>query len=308
MSIATKTYMELSIARGGRRETMVTDILAGIGALLIDGLSRGLLYAMLGLGITLVFGLGGVLNLALGAFMIIAILLTIELASTVPVIVAAAIAIVATALFGLFLDRTLFRLVYRSEGEERLLLGIFTTLGLAITLQGALSLRYTGEFSMPVHIGSVELLTIFVRGSSLLIIVASLITLGGMYLFFSRTYIGLATRTIMQDETGAVLCGIDTQRMRTFVFVLSITIAGFAGVLYGTSFETSVTGSFNLTVIAIIVSIVGGVTSILGVVLAGVLLGILTTFIGAYLGAYISTIALFGIAIIVLLVKPEGIQ
>lgn len=287
---------------------MAIDTLLGVGALLVDGLSRGLLYAMLGLGITLVFGLGGVLNLALGAFMVIAILLTIELAASMPVVAAAVVAIVITGAFGLFLDRTLLRLVYRSEGEERLLLGIFTTLGLAIALQGALSLRYTGEFSSPLHIGTVQLLNIPVRGSSLLIIVASIITLALMYVFFSRTYVGLATRTIMQDETGAVLCGIDTQRMRTFVFVLSIIIAGFAGVLYGTSFETSVAGSFDLTIIAIIVSIVGGVTSILGVVVAGVVLGILTTYISAYLGAYISTIALFGIAIIVLLIKPEGIQ
>lgn len=287
---------------------MATNSLVRLGALLVDGLSIGLLYAMLGLGITLVFGLGGILNLALGAFTVIAILLTFELAGSVPVVAAAVIAIGATALFGLFLDRTLLQLVYRSEGEERLLLGIFTTLGLSIALQGALSLRYAGEFSVPVHIETIEVASAFIRGSSILIIVASLLTLGAMYLFFSRTYTGMATRTIMQDETGALLCGIDTKRMRTFVFVLSVAIAAFAGVLYGTSFETSVAGAFDLTITAVIVSIVGGVTSIVGVVVAGVGLGILTTFISAYLGAYISTIALFGIAIGVLLVKPEGIQ
>lgn len=96
--------------------------------------------------------------------------------------------------------------------------------------------------------------------------------------------------------------------MRSFVFVLSILIAAFAGVLYGLSFETNVAGAFTLTINAVIVSIVGGVTSILGVVVAGVGLGLLTTFVSAYLGSYISTIALFGTAIIVLLVKPEGIQ
>jgi branched-chain amino acid transport system permease protein len=112
----------------------------------------------------------------------------------------------------------------------------------------------------------------------------------------------------MQDETGAVFCGIDTRRMRTFVFVLSIGIAAFAGVLYGITFETSVSGAFSLTINAVIVSIVGGVTSILGVVVAGIGLGVLTTFLTAYMGSYISSVALFAAAIIVLIVKPEGIQ
>jgi branched-chain amino acid transport system permease protein len=288
---------------------MVTDTLVRIGALTIDGLSLGFLYAMFGLGITLVFGLGGVLNLALGIFAVLALLLTFSLTGGgVPVVLAAILAIAITAAVGLALERSLLQLVYRSEGDERLLLGIFTTLGLSIAIQGVLSLRYAGEFAVPVETGSFQVFGAFIRGSSIVIIVLSLVTLVAMYLFFSRTYTGLATRTIMQDETGAVFCGIDTRRMRTFVFVLSIGIAAFAGVLYGLSFETNVAGAFTLTINAVIVSIVGGVTSILGVVFAGIGLGVLTTFLSAYMGSYISSVALFGAAIIVLVVKPEGIQ
>ena len=287
---------------------MIVAQLSRVGALLVDGLSIGLLYAMLGLGITLVFGLGGILNLALGVFCVIALLIAFELAGTVPVVAAAGIAVVATAALGLTTEQTLLRLVYRSEGDDRLLLGIFTTLGLSILLQGVLALKYTGLFSIPMEFSSYNVFGTFIRGSSVTIIAISLVTLLAMYLFFSRTYTGMATRTIMQDETGATLCGIDTSRMRSFVFVLSIGIAAFAGILYGLSFEAGVSDSFDLTITAVIVSIVGGVTSILGVVVAGVLLGVLTTFISAYLGSYISTIALFGAAIVVLLAKPEGIQ
>jgi len=287
---------------------MAANQLVQIGALLIDGLSIGLLYAMLGLGITLVFGLGGVLNLALGVFSIIALLLTFELTGTIPLVGAAAVAVVGTAAVGLVLERSLLQLVYRSEGDDRLMLGIFTTLGLSILLQGVLALRYSGLFSVPIELPSIRVFGVFIRGGSLVIIALSLLVLVIMYLFFSRTYTGMATRTIMQDEVGAVYCGIDTGKMRTLVFVLSIAIAGIAGVLYGITFEAGVSDAFNLTITAVIVSIVGGVTSIPGVVAAGVLLGVLTTFVSAFLGSYISTIALFGAAIIVLLVKPEGIQ
>jgi branched-chain amino acid transport system permease protein len=223
-------------------------------------------------------------------------------------VVAAAIAIGGADLVGLLLERTLLQLVYRSEGDDRLLLGIFTTLGLSILLQGVLSLNYSGLFSVPIELPSVRVFGVFIRGGSLVIIAFSVLTLLVMYLFFSRTYTGMATRTIMQDEIGAIYCGIDTGRMRTMVFVLSIAIAGFAGILYGLTFEAGVSDSFNLTITAVIVSIVGGVTSIPGVVAAGIFLGILTTLVSAFLGSYISTISLFGASIIVLLVKPEGIQ
>ncbi|WP_231187625.1 branched-chain amino acid ABC transporter permease [Haladaptatus sp. DYF46] len=287
---------------------MAGDQLVRIGALLIDGLSIGLLYAMLGLGITLVFGLGGILNLALGVFSITALIVTFELTGSLPIVVAAAVAIVGVAAMGLILERTLLQLVYRSEGDDRLMLGIFTTLGLSILLQGVLSIEYSGLFSVPAEISSVQVFGAFIRGGSLVTLALSLLTLLSMYLFFSRTYTGMATRTIMQDEIGAVYCGIDTRRMRTFVFVLSIAIASFAGVLYGLTFEAGVSDSFDLTITAVIVSIVGGVTSIPGVVAAGVLIGILTTFVSAFFGSYVATISLFGTAIVVLLLKPEGIQ
>lgn len=287
---------------------MAGDQLVRIGALLVDGLSIGLLYAMLGLGITLVFGLGGILNLALGVFSVIALIVTFELTGSLPIVIAAAVAIVGVAAVGLILERTLLQLVYRSDGDDRLMLGIFTTLGLSILLQGILSIQYSGLFSVPVEISSVQVFGAFIRGGSLVTLALSVLTLLAMYLFFSRTYTGMATRTIMQDEVGAVYCGIDTGRMRTFVFVLSIAIASFAGVLYGLTFEAGVSDSFDLTITAVIVSIVGGVTSIPGVVAAGILLGILTTFVSAFFGSYVATISLFGTAIVVLLLKPEGIQ
>ncbi|WP_227379824.1 branched-chain amino acid ABC transporter permease [Haladaptatus halobius] len=279
-----------------------------IWALLVDGLSIGLLYAMLGLGITLVFGLGGILNLALGVFSVIALIVTFELTGSLPLVIAAAVAIVGVAVVGLILERTLLQLVYRSKGDDRLLLGIFTTLGLSILLQGVLSTQYSGLFSIPAEISSIQIFGAFIRGGSLVTLALSVLTLLAMYLFFSRTYTGMATRTIMQDEIGAVYCGIDIGRMRTFVFVLSIAIASFTGVLYGLTFEAGVSDSFDLTITAVIVSIVGGVTSIPGVVAAGILLGILTTFLSAFFGSYVATISLFGTAIVVLLLKPEGIQ
>lgn len=287
---------------------MVVDLIIEQGALLINGIGLGLLWALLGLTITLVFGLGGILNMAIGVFSIIGLLLTIELNTIMPLIPAAIIAIIVTSAIGLVIERSVFPLVYRSEGDERMMLGIFVTLGISILIQGLLVLNYTGRYSISHGMQSISVGDTFIRGGSVVIIAVSLVIFFLLYLFFNRTYLGMATRTIMQDETGALLCGIDTKRLRTLVFVLSITVAASIGVLYGLNFKPGVAKSFHLTVTGVIVAIVGGITNITNVVVAGVALGILTTFISAYLGSYLSSISLFGAAVVVLVLKPEGLQ
>ncbi|WP_418279821.1 branched-chain amino acid ABC transporter permease [Halorubrum sp. DTA98] len=277
--------------------------------LLIDGVSRGLVFALLGVGITVVFGLGGVLNLALGVFSVIAVIVAMELFGlTGSLIVAIPAALLAVGLLGLGVDRSLLSLVYRSEGEERILLGIFTTIGLATFLDGLLFITYPSSYSLSAGLSSMTLGGVQIRGSSLAVIAISVVAFLALYYFFSRTYLGGATRTVLQDETGAILCGISPRRMRTLVFLLSTVVAGLAGILYSFTFEVTVATAFELTIYAIIVSIVGGVTSIVGAVVAGLLLGIVVTFTSAFIGAYVSEIVLFMVAIAVLIARPEQIK
>lgn len=289
-------------------QDMPLDWAIRIIELTIDGIARGFVFALLGLGITLVFGLGGILNLAIGAFSVIAVIAVLGVLGVVPNLGVAVVTGVAfIGVLGVAIDRSLLSLVYRSEGEERILLGIFVTLGLATLLDGLLFIYYSSSYSLSAGVPSISPFGIFIRGSSIAVIGVSLVLFVLLYLFFSRTYVGQATRTVMQDETGAILCGIDPRTMRTLVFVLSAVIAAFAGILYSFSFEISAASAFNLTIDAIIVSIVGGVTSIVGAVVAGLLLGVIVTFTNAFIGAYIAQVALFAVAVVALIVKPEQV-
>lgn len=277
--------------------------------LLIDGISTGLILALLGLGITLVFGLGGILNLAIGVFSVIAILTVIEV---VEVVRSVAVAILVATLFvgalGLLLDKTLLAHVYRSKGEQRILVGIFATLGLAIFLEGMLVLRYSDFYSVhvpgmsPTYVGG-----LLIRGSSIAVIAISAVAFVLLYVFFDRTYIGQAMRTVMDDEVGATLCGIDTRRLRTLVFVLSAMVAAIAGIMFSFSGELPVAASFELTIEAVLVSVVGGVRSIVGTVIAGLVLGVVTTMATAFFGPTLAAISLFAAAVVVLVIKPKEI-
>lgn len=283
-------------------------VVSGI-ELLVDGLARGLLFSIFGLTITLVFGLGEILNLLVGVFAVIAVIAASRLVGVVPGVATAAIVAVGfVTLLALLADRSIISVVYREEGEDRIMLGIFVTLGLAIATEGVLYVYFPTSVLLDPGIGSVGVGGVDVTGPTLAVIALAVALLGAIYAFFETTDLGTAARTVIQDETGAVLCGIDPRRMQTLVFVLSGTIAAIGGILYSFSAEVTVATSFQLTTIAIMVSIVGGVNSISGVVVAGIVLGIIVTVAGAVFGSYLSTVALFVVAIAVLIYRPEQIS
>ena len=273
----------------------------------VDGIALGLFYSLLGVAITLVFGLGEVLNLAIGAFAVIAMLAAQTLAPSVGIVPAAALSVGGIAVFGLVVDRTALSYVYRSEGEERILLGIFVTLGLSLLLEGALTQLFPSSYSLPVNLGSVQVGPVSLVTSSLVTIVFAVVVLALLFVFLRLTYLGKATRTVFQDETGALLVGVRPRRMRTLIFVLSAVVAGIAGLLTGLSGTLSVADAFEFTIFALIVAIIGGVRSVEGAVLAGVLLGVVVQFANFFIGSFIASMAVFATAIVVLLAKPEAL-
>lgn len=276
-------------------------------AIAVDGLARGLFLALLGAGITLVFGLGEVLNLAIGAFAVIALLLAQALAPSIGVIPASLVAILAVALFGLLIDRTVFSLVYKSQGEERILLGIFVTLGIAIMLEGTLTQFFPSSYSLPVDLGIITLAGAPIVVGSLVIIAVSAIVLALLFAFLKLTYLGKATRTVFQDEVGALLVGVKPRRIRTLIFVLSVSVAAIAGLLNGLNSTISVGDAFEFTIFALIVSIVGGVRSVEGAVVAGVILGMVVQFANFFIGSFVASMIVFATAVVVLLANPGEI-
>lgn len=275
----------------------------------IDGLAQGMFLILLGVGITLVFGLGEVLNLAIGVFAIGSILLTTSFVGVgLGVIPAAIVSVVVIGLFSLAVDQTLLELVYRSEGEERILLGIFVTLGLATALEGVLSNVYQSEYSIPLDVANISIGPLSIVGEGIVLMVAGVILLLLLFAFLDRTYLGKATRTVFQDETGSLLVGVDPRKIRTLVFVLSSTVAAIAGVLFGLVATIRVADGFEFTIFALIVAIVGGVRNIKGAVVSGLILGLVITYANFFIGSYVATLILFGTAIVVLLANPEVIN
>jgi branched-chain amino acid transport system permease protein len=278
-------------------------------AVILDGLVLGLAFGLLGVGMTLVYGLAGVINLAYGQIVVFAaIVISLLMEDGMSTLLAAVLGVLAAAGLSVLLDLTLMRPVYREHGEERTLLGLLLTLGAAFVSAGVLTWRYpdgalyifiggdpVSVIGVPMAIGSIW--------ASAIALAAAVVLL----LLFSATTFGRGVRSVIQDEIGARLVGINPSFMRTVIFALSGALAGVVAIAQSMSGPLTVNAGFELTTFALIVTVVGGLGSVAGAFGAGVLLGVVNSLSAHYIGQYITTIILLGAAALTILIRPRGL-
>ncbi|MEE9183709.1 MAG: branched-chain amino acid ABC transporter permease [Acidimicrobiia bacterium] len=278
-------------------------------AIILDGTVLGLQFGLLAVGLTLVYGLGGVLNLAYGQMAVVAaITSSLAMDAGLPAVLAVVVGLLVGGVSGLLLDATLLRPVYRRSGEARVLLSLLLTLGLAFIIDGLLLWRFPLE-ALTLHIGGgpVEILGVPMRRGSLLASAISVVVFVGLFLFFRSTMLGRAVRSIIENEEGARLVGIDPKRMTTFILATSGLLAALVAVTRSMSIPVTVTSGVSLSIFALIVAVVGGLGSVAGAFLAGLILGIVSTFSAFYIGTFLTFIILLAAAGLTILLRPSGL-
>lgn len=278
-------------------------------AILFDGIVQGLQLSLLAVGITLIYGLGGVLNLAHGQFAIVGGLATALLISSgLHPVLASVAGIAAAGGLGIAVDRTLLLPAYRFRGEERLLLGLILTLGLSFVIDGILNSAFP-EFSLTLQlpIAMMDVAGIPMRTAGLASSAIVIAVFAALFAFLRWTLLGKTIRSIIENEVGAELCGIDPARTRTLIVCLAAMMAGLAGVVQGLFSSLGSEMGPEFTTLALLVAVVGGVRSIDGTLAAGILLGIVNAFASHYVGAYVAYIILLSAAMATILVRPTGL-
>jgi branched-chain amino acid transport system permease protein len=280
-----------------------------VKAVILDGIVQGLAFGLLGVGMTVVYGLGGVLNLAYGQIVVLgAIVVSLLMDDDLPTALAAVVGVLAAAAVAVLLDLTLMRPVYRQHGEDRILMGLLLTLGAAFVIGGLLTWRYPlGGLYINIGGEGVSILGVTMAVGSIWASVIALAVAAVLLLFFGATTFGRGVRSVIQDETGARLVGINPSFVRTVIFALSGALAGIVAITQSMSGPLTVNAGFELTTFALIVTVVGGLGSVAGAFLAGVLLGVVNTLSAHYIGQYITTIILLGAAALTILIRPRGL-
>jgi branched-chain amino acid transport system permease protein len=250
-----------------------------------------------------------VLNLAYGQFAVLgAIVVSLRMDAWAAAFPAVLVGLAAVGALGLFLDLTLMRPVYRRRGEARVLLGLLLMLGVGIIIDGFLVWRYPiGTLSLRIGGDAIDVLGVRMRTGSLLASAIALGVGGALALFFRVATTGKAVRSVIQDEEGAQLCGVNPALIRSLVFTLSGVLAALVAVTRSMTSPVTVNAGVDFTILALIVAVVGGLGSVAGAFLAGVLLGVVNTVSSHYIGSYVTTIVLLGAAAVTIVLRPSGL-
>jgi len=280
-----------------------------VTAVILDGIVLGLQFGLLGVGLTIVYGMGGVLNLAYGSMAVVAAtVVSLTMRSGLSAGPAVLLGILTAAGIGLLLNLTIMKPVYRRGGEDRVLLSLLLTIGVAFIVDGFLVWRYPiEELSLSIGGDPVLILGVPMRTGSLLASAITILAGGALILFFRATTTGKAVRSVIQDEVGARLCGINPAAARTLIFTLSGALVGLVAVTQSMTSSVPISGGFEITILALLVTVVGGLGSIRGAFLAGIILGMVNAMSSFYIGAYVTTIILLAAAALTILIRPSGL-
>ena len=274
---------------------------------IINGILLGGIYALLGVGMTMMFGIVKLTNLAHGEFIIMGAFASTLLAQALGVdpILTLIITVPCMFLIGMFLQSVLINRVMLQGSEPALLV----TFGLSIILQDAMLLLFTADArsasaNLSYRTANIPLgggLYISVIG--LIVFVISLLTILVLSIFLRRTYMGRAIRATSDDIVAASLMGVSVRRTYGIAMGIAMATAAVAGLGVGLRWTFYPSSGGDYLLIAFGVVVIGGMGSIPGTLVGGLVFGLAQVFGGANYGQLISYILL----IIMLAVRPQGL-
>jgi branched-chain amino acid transport system permease protein len=277
-------------------------------AQVLIGLINGSFYALLSLGLAVIFGMLNIINFAHGAqYMMGAFAAYLLLQHTGlgywPALVLAPIIVGIT---GVIVERLFLQWLYRLDH----LYGLLLTFGLALIIEGVARNKYGAAglpYTMPDELrGGQNLGFMFLPNYRAWVIVASLTVCFGTWFVIERTRLGAYLRAATENPTLVRAFGINVQRMITLTYGFGVALAAFAGVMAAPIYNVSPQMGAELIIVVFAVVVIGGMGSILGAVLTGFGLGIIEGLTKVFFPEASNTV-IFVIMAIVLLVRPAGL-
>ena len=278
---------------------------------LINGLSIGSIYAIIALGYTMVYGIAKMLNFAhgdvimVGAYISYCVMIYLEM----PPLVAILAAVAVCTVLGVLIEA----LAYRPLRGTSSLAVLITAIGVSYFLQNAAQLIWgvaQKTYSSVVTMESIRLFDgkILITGEVIVTIITSAVVMVCLTLFTTKTRMGKAMRAVSEDRDAAQLMGINVNRTISITFAIGSALAAIAGVLLCSASPAlkPTTGSMP-GIRAFTAAVFGGIGSIPGAMLGGILLGVIEELCKGLISTQFSDAIVFGVLIIVLLVKPTGL-
>ncbi len=296
------------------------DIVSSILEQIIYGLMTGGIYAMIGVGLSMIFGVMRLSNFAHGEFYMLGAYLTYVLVSYMKFdpYVLAPLAAMFVGFVGIIINKILIKPLYEEIGRARGtaafyfqdLRFILMTVGISIFLYDLalvvwkpIPIRVNTALSDmiirvgPLSFGGQRIVT-------LIIAITSLITL---YIFLKKTRIGKAIRALSQNPSAAMLVGVDAPKIYDITVFIALMLAGLAGGIVGPIFNLYPRMGLDVVPKAFVVVILGGIGNIIGSIYAGFFLGVVENLGGYFLGTEYREVIGFVLMILTLWLRPQGL-
>jgi branched-chain amino acid transport system permease protein len=275
---------------------------------LVMGFLLGGLYALIALGLSMVFGVMRLINLAHGDLVILGSYFAYGLVTLLGLdpILSLVICIPVMFALGFGIQKYLMGRAFGISAEVPLIIAF----GISLIIQNANQIVWTplsrgidAPYSlMSFQIGQWQFPLLY-----LFDFIAGILVMLGLRGFLNRTYLGRAISAASQDKRAAQLMGINTDRIYGYAFAIAMVSAAVAGVFLGMTFPFTPSSGTSLLTIAFGTVIIGGLGSMLGTFIGGVILGIVQTMGGYLLGPAAQMLILYVLVLIILAIRPQGL-
>lgn len=275
--------------------------------LLVNSISFGSIYAMVAVGLTIVFGILEVVNFAQGEFYMVGAYLTfLVVLAQLPYPIAVVVAIGTMIIIGLIVEKFTIRPLIGKAWQ----FPIISTLGISIIMQnGAIVLWTPNPRTIIIEIANrtINILGVVITYQRLLIIILAFIIFVALYLFVQKTKTGKAMRAVSQNKEACQVIGIDVARISTISFALGAGLSGLGGAIVAPIMAIHPVMGILLVLKCFAAVIMGGFGNIQGTIYASFILAIVESFAVAYVSLQYKDTFAFVVMIIILLFKPHGI-
>ena len=276
--------------------------------LIINGLLLGGIYALISIGLTLIFGVLEIINFAHGEFLMLAMYASFFAFQILGIDPYLSLVIVLPLFFaiGLLAQRIIIQPILNAEPLNQ----IFTTVGLSLVLQNLALVFFKADFRTIKTAYSTKaffLGNLIVSFPHLMAFLLALLIIGGLLVFLKTTYIGMAIRALAQQRRAAMLMGIDVNLTYMIAFGIGIACVGGAGAILIPIYYAFPTVGSIFVLVAFVVVILGGYNSLAGALVGGLIIGVVETLSGFFLSPHLKEAVYFSIFIIILFIRPAGL-
>ena len=276
---------------------------------LASGVLIGLIYALVAIGLTMIFGVMDIVNFAHGEFLMLGMYSAFWLFALYALdpLVTLPLTVLMLFAFGVLL----YRLVIVRIVNAPMLSQIFTTFGIMILLRGVAQFLWKPDFRSienSMVSGTVQALGVQVGRPQLVAGIGAILVTAVIYFFLNKTRLGAALEATASDKEAARLMGIDSHRMFSLAWGIGAACAGAAGVLLSTFFPIFPDVGANFILLAFVVVNLGGFGSVSGAFWAGILVGVIEVMGGLLLGPQYKMAIVLVLFLGVLMFRPQGLM